>query len=85
MREISHFRGYPLDLIQKGKKALLLILDEAQHLGEDSRVTGEYKDDVRNILNQIHNGNLGKPVILLAGGLGMTYMALDNLGSLAAP
>ncbi len=57
-----------------------MILDEAQHLGEDSRVTGKYKDDVRDLLNQIHNGNLGKPVILLAGGLGMTFKALEALG-----
>ena len=70
----------PLELIQKGKKPLLLILDEAQHLGEDSRITGEYKDDVRYLLDQIHNGKLGRPVILLAGGLGLTEEAFVALG-----
>ena len=70
----------PRDLIRKIKDPLLLILDEAQHLGEDSRITGAYKDDVRDLLNQIHNGELGKPVILLAGGLGMTHAAFRALG-----
>ena len=70
----------PRSLIQKIKDPLLLILDEAQHLGEDSRITGAYKDDVRDLLNQIHNGELGKPVILLAGGLGMTHAAFRALG-----
>ena len=70
----------PKSLIQKIKDPLLLILDEAQHLGEDSRITGAYKDDVRDLLNQIHNGELGKPVILLAGGLGMTDEAFRSLG-----
>ncbi len=70
----------PRDLIRKIKDPLLLILDEAQHLGEDSRITGAYKDDVRDFLNQIHNGELGKPVILLAGGLGMTHAAFRALG-----
>ena len=70
----------PRDLIRKIKDPLLLILDEAQHLGEDSRITGAYKDDVRDLLNQIHNGKLGRPVILLAGGLGMTLKALEALG-----
>ena len=70
----------PRSLIQKIKGPLLLILDEAQHLGEDSRITGAYQDDVRDLLNQIHNGELGKPVILLAGGLGMTHAAFKALG-----
>ncbi len=48
--------------------------------GEDSRITGGHKDDVRYLLDQIHNGRLRKPVILLAGGLGMTDRAFEALG-----
>ena len=78
--EIDNHPRTPLDLLKLKKKPLLLILDEAQHLGEDSRITGEYKDDVRDLLDRIHNSGLGRPVILLAGGLGMTSRAFNNLG-----
>ncbi len=77
---VDHHPRTPQDILKIGDTPLLLILDEAQHLGEDSRITGGYKDDVRDLLNQIHNGNLGKPVILLAGGLGTTDRALNSLG-----
>ena len=77
---IDHLPRTPLDILKTGDAPLLLILDEAQHLGEDSRITGGHKDDVRDILDQIHNGKLRKPVILLAGGLGMTDRALEALG-----
>ena len=70
----------PRDLIQKIKDPLLLILDEAQRLGESSNINGPYKDEVSDLLDQIHNGELGKPVILLAGGLGMTHAAFRALG-----
>ncbi len=69
-----------LRLIQKTRKPLLLILDEAQRLGESNNINGPYKDDVSDLLYRIHNGKVGKPVILLAGGLGMTYTAFKALG-----
>ncbi len=77
---IDHLPRTPIDILKTEDTPLLLILDEAQHLGEDSRITGGYKDDVRDLLDQIHNGKLGKSVILLSGGLGMTSRALNNLG-----
>ena len=77
---IDHHPRTPIDILKTGDTPLLLILDEAQHLGEDSRITGGYKDDVRDLLDQIHNGRLGKSVLLLSGGLGMTSRALNNLG-----
>ena len=69
-----------LRLIQKTRKPLLLILDEAQRLGESNNINGPYKDEVSDLLYRIHNGKVGKPVILLAGGLGMTYTAFKALG-----
>ena len=77
---VDTYRATPLGLIKKAGEPLLLILDEAQHLGEDSKITGEYKDDVRYLLKKIHNGGVGKSVILLAGGLGMTHAAFRALG-----
>ena len=70
----------PADILKLKTAPVLLILDEAQHLGEDGRITGEYKDDVRYLLDQIHNSKLGRPVILLAGGPGMTHAAFRALG-----
>ena len=70
----------PRSLIQKIKNPLLLILDEAQHLGEDGGPPKEHLHAVKALLTEIHNGELGKPVILLAGGLGMTFQALEALG-----
>ena len=77
---VDTYRVPPLGLIKKAGEPLLLILDEAQHLGEDSKITGEYKDDVRYLLKKIHNGGVGKSVILLAGGLGLTEEAFVALG-----
>ena len=70
----------PRSLIQKIKDPLLLILDEAQRMGESSNINGPYKDEVSDLLTEIHNGELGKPVILLAGGLGLTEDAFRALG-----
>ncbi len=70
----------PRSLIQKIKNPLLLILDEAQHLGEDGGPPQEHLHAVKALLTEIHNGELGKPVILLAGGLGLTEDAFRALG-----
>ena len=70
----------PKSLIQKIKGPLLLILDEAQRMGESKNINGPYKDEVSDLLTEIHNGELGRPVILLAGGLGLTEDAFRALG-----
>ena len=67
-------------LLQKEKKPLLLILDEAQTLGEKDEIPPDQIHIVRSILNAIHNGELDKPVILLTGGLGTTADAFRKLG-----
>ncbi len=58
----------------------MLVLDEAQHLGEDGGVPEEHRKSVRTLLKRIHNGRLGRPVILLAGELGLTEEAFVALG-----
>ena len=70
----------PTDILKLKTAPVLLILDEAQHLGEDGGVPEEHRKSVRTLLKRIHNGRLGRPVILLAGGLGMTFQALAALG-----
>lgn len=71
----------PHHVLGKGKKPLLLVLDEAQRLhalaaslpGSDARLA-------MDVLDRIHNGVLARPVLLLAGGLGTTADAFAKLG-----
>ena len=58
-----------------GNHGLLLVVDEAQHLGNlrDYR----YRVELENVLTSIHNGTVGAPVILLVGGLSTTENAFD--------
>ncbi len=77
---VDTYRATPLGLIKKAGGPLLLILDEAQHLGEDGGPPEEHRKPVRTLLKKIHNGGIGKPVILLAGGLGRTHAAFRALG-----
>ena len=60
---------------RKSKRGLLLVFDEAQ--------TISYEPETARIiqtLNAIHNGQIGRPVILLVGGLGLTGVAFGQLG-----
>ena len=68
------------DILRGQKKPLLLILDEAQALGLKDVVPPEMKGIVTSVLKEVHNGDLGKPVMLLAGGLGTTEAALGTFG-----
>ncbi len=77
---VNTSRATPLELIKKAGEPLLLILDEAQHLGEDGGPPEEHRKPVRTLLKKIHNGGVGKSVILLAGGLGMTFESFAALG-----
>ena len=78
--EINSPLDTPADILKLKTAPVLLVLDEAQHLGEDGGVPEEHRKSVRTLLDQIHNSKLGRPVILLAGGLGMTFQALKALG-----
>lgn len=70
-----------LDLLQrhvrKTEKGVLLVLDEAQAL-YSADVTGSEKNAAVITLDAIHNGRLGKPVVMLAGGLGHTHIGLSR-------
>ena len=49
---------------------MLLVLDEAQALGDKDVPPSLHKATAIHILEFIHNGELGRPAILLAAGLG---------------
>ena len=55
-----------------GKNGLVLVLDEAQSVSDLINDT-----DGKDTLILIHNGRVGRPVILLAGGLGHTSNSFD--------
>ncbi len=67
-------------VLKSGRKPLLLILDEAQMLGGSNKPVGQQHTVAANVLKAIHNGRLGRPVILLAAGLGTTESAFNSLG-----
>ncbi len=60
------------------KKPPLLILDEAQRLGGTNAPEGSQVATATNVLNAIHNGQLNKPVVLLAAGLNPTLKAFKT-------
>ena len=71
-------RGYRsvlsvLRSVELSGQGLLLILDEAQQLA------GLDKLEVGDAFQFIHNGSLGRPVILLAAGVSRTLRALGGL------
>ncbi len=61
------------------KEGLVLVLDEAQYLINLNETPSE-KHVARDTLDVIHNGDVGRPVIFLTAGLGMTKSALISLG-----
>ncbi len=67
-------------LLRKGKDPLLLALDEAQVLGKEGLIPPDQGHTVVSVLNAIHNGELDRPVILIAAGLGTTVEAFGKLG-----
>lgn len=67
-----------LKILSAQKKPLLLILDEAQSLGKPKIVPDEMKGITASVLKQIHNGDLGKSVMFIAGGLGTTEHTLNT-------
>ncbi len=57
---------------------VVLILDEAQRIADF--VGTPYKMEVGGLLEEIHNGKLDQPAILLAAGLGPTKASFGKLG-----
>jgi len=74
-------RASVTDVIKEASNdtVLILVLDEAQHLA-DLVSPQQVKATATLTLNLIHNGKVGCPVFLLAGGLGTTEVALKDLG-----
>lgn len=69
-----------LDVLNDGKEALLLILDEAQRLLNDIPPPPNQQYTLASTLtDSIHNGKIKRPVILLAGGLGFTESSFEYL------
>ncbi len=67
-------------LLKSGRGPLLLVLDEAQRLHLTATRPVETVESVSTVLTRIHNGQLGQPVILLAGGLSTSRSAFGKLG-----
>jgi len=64
--------------IRKSKQCVLLILDEAQTLVRAQQSPVEHTSAVK-MLDDIHNGKMDEPVVLLAAGLGHTLEGLERL------
>ncbi|MCY4233537.1 MAG: ATP-binding protein [Bacteroidetes bacterium] len=69
------------DIIRSAARAqpLLLVLDEAQHL----QILAEIPQDkkvAQAVLETLHNGKIGHPVVFLAGGLDTSRQAFGSLG-----
>ena len=70
--------GTPSQVLRQAsepKRGLVLLMDEAQTVAMEDE-----KAAMTHTLNAIHNGELGQPVILLAGGLGTTEATFGKLG-----
>ncbi|MCY3997752.1 MAG: hypothetical protein OXC92_05715 [Flavobacteriaceae bacterium] len=49
--------------LYSGKKPLLLVLDEAQHLKKVSHASFEIRNKVEKVLDELHNGGFDKPLV----------------------
>ena len=67
-------------LLREGRDPLLLTLDEAQTLGKKEALPPDQAHTASSLFNAIHNGKLGKPVLLLAAGLGTTAESFRSFG-----
>ncbi len=61
------------------KEGLILVLDEAQYLINLKKTPTE-QTRARDTLDVIHNGDVGRSVILLGAGLGMSKASFRSLG-----
>ena len=68
------------NILKDGNQPLLLVLDEAQALGREGTPPTNQRSDAIETLEVIHNGKLGRSVILLVAGLGTTADSFGSLG-----
>ncbi len=77
----EHHPPTTLDILKSGRKPLLLLLDEAQTTAAViPRSNHEQFTNALKFVKTIHNGEVERPVILIAAGLGATAAAFDSLG-----
>ncbi len=70
-----------LNIVEKRKRRpLLLVLDEAQKIASAHEQSPDRREDAKELLEAIHNGELNKQVILLVAGLGTTLASFESLG-----
>ncbi len=70
----------PLGVIEKGKRGLVLLLDEAQLMNDLAVGTGLPFIHAKALLTAIHNGRTGRPVMLAVAGLSATADAFEGMG-----
>ncbi len=77
----EHYLPTTLDILESGRKPLLLLLDEAQTTAAViPQSNHEQFTSALKFVKAIHNGKVGRPVILIAAGLGATAAAFNSLG-----
>ncbi len=69
----------PQSIIERGKDPLLLLLDEAQTLGTGMAPTDARYETVKVFLDSLHNGGMGRPVMLAVAGLSATADAFEAM------
>ncbi len=69
----------PLEALTGDHEPLLLILDEAQRLGKPRMPPAGKIEDATTILENIHNGKMKRPLVLLTAGLGDTLQGFQSL------
>ena len=69
----------PQSIIERGKDPLLLMLDEAQTLGTGMASTDVRYETVKVFLDSLHNGGMGRPVMLAVAGLSSTADAFEGM------
>ncbi len=77
----EHYPPTTLDILKSRRKPLLLLLDEAQTAAAViPQSSQEQFTSALKFVKAIHNGKVGRLVILIAAGLGATSAAFDSLG-----
>ena len=77
------YRGSPTEQVLEtaaGYHGVLLLVDEVQNLAVGVQTTEAEKPAISKNLELIHNGEMGVPVVLVAGGLGTSQKVLESFG-----
>ena len=67
-------------MIKNGVPSLMLVLDEAQYLAEAKFPSVSQETEIRDLIKLIHNGGMGRSVLLLAAGLRTTRQGFTRMG-----